>query len=446
MGNAQKRPDQQQRVPRSMQWRILGESVRGASHVRSGLPNQDAIQWTPTSQLGPPLILSVSDGHGSPKSFRSDVGSRFAVDIATRLIQELLAGQPDPSNISAVKRMAEERLSQEMVRRWQRSVDEHLKANPFTEEELERLETKQGADARRSVEKSRRLAYGATILSVLVTQDFILYFQLGDGDILIVMDDEAVVRPLPHDERLFANQTTSLCTEDAWRDVRLRFQRLYGPNPALILVSSDGYANSFVNEEAFLKVGTDILDILREDGLKAVSGNLRSWLEEATRSGSGDDVTLGLIVRADVPRRTRRKTAPVVQAHEPLKDAEEVPHVQSHPEPATLAPVRPAVTPAAPDMPPTSTSPMPAASTPVPPALELEPATSKPADAAPVALPSVAVTPPSSAAAKAETSDVEEPEEVRPIVPPGKRRRRIKDVGGPIEPSKKLQTDLFFDD
>lgn len=441
MGNAPKRPDQQQRTPRSMQWRILGESVRGASHVRSGLPNQDAICWTPTSQLGPPLILSVSDGHGSPKSFRSDVGSRFAVDIATRLIQELLDGQPDPSNISAVKRAAEERLPQEMSRRWRRSVDEHLKANPFTKEELERLENKQGAEARRTVEKGPYLAYGATILSVLVTKDFILYFQLGDGDILIVMDDEDVIRPLPIDERLFANQTTSLCTDDAWRDVRLRFQRLYGSNPALILVSSDGYANSFVNEEAFLKVGTDVLDILREDGLKAVTRNLKGWLEEASRSGSGDDITLGMVVRADVPRPPRRKAASGTQDRpEPLKDVVPAPLVQQpHLEPATLVPVQSAVAPVATSTPPTSVlpkTPAPESSSP--------PESVTPITPAPIPTP---VPPSQSAAPRPDASDVDEPEAVTPIVPPGRRRRRrIKDAGGPIEPSKKLQTDLFFDD
>ncbi|MFM7713741.1 MAG: protein phosphatase 2C domain-containing protein, partial [Microcystis sp.] len=60
-----------------LKWRCIGESVKGASHVRSGLPNQDAIRWFPESGIGLPLILAVSDGHGSAKSFRSDRGSRF---------------------------------------------------------------------------------------------------------------------------------------------------------------------------------------------------------------------------------------------------------------------------------------------------------------------------------------------------------------------------------
>ncbi len=283
------------------EWRAIGQSVRGASHVRSGLPNQDAICWMPESGNGPPLIVAVSDGHGSPKSFRSDVGARFAVEQTVALLKTLLEGHADALKLSTIKRTAEERLPQEVVRRWQQSVDTHLKGKPFTEEELEAVEAKQGASARRTVEKNPYLAYGATILSVLVTDAFILYVQLGDGDILTVMDDDDVNRPVPGDERLFANQTTSLCTKDAWRDVRLRFQTLYGPRPALILLSSDGYANSFVNDQAFLKVGTDILDIMRTDGAEVVEQNLKAWLSDASQAGSGDDITLGLIYRADVP-------------------------------------------------------------------------------------------------------------------------------------------------
>jgi hypothetical protein len=70
------------------------------------------------------------------------------------------------------------------------------------------------------------------------------------------------------------------------------------PSPALILVSTDGYANSFGSEADFRKVGSDLLDLLRNDGLDKVNANLDAWLE-ASRSGSGDDVTLGCLFRRD---------------------------------------------------------------------------------------------------------------------------------------------------
>jgi hypothetical protein len=281
-------------------WGVVGYSVRGASHIRAGTPNQDAIHWLPRSQEGPPVILVVSDGHGSSKSFRSDVGSRLAVERTAWLIQDLLDGQPDRDNLSAIKRTAEERLPKEIVRRWQIAVAAHLKKYPFTEEELATITEKRGERGRQQILDNPRLAYGATVLAVLAVQDFFLFLQLGDGDILTVMEDGQVLRPMPRDPRLIANETTSLCMEDAWREMRCHFQTLYGHAPALVLVSTDGYANSFVNEEAFLKVGSDILEMMRERGVRAVSSDIPAWLREASEAGSGDDITLGLIYRNDV--------------------------------------------------------------------------------------------------------------------------------------------------
>jgi serine/threonine protein phosphatase PrpC len=286
------------------QWRAIGESVRGAAHLRTGLPNQDAIRWLPASGMGPPLILAVSDGHGSAKYFRSHIGAERAVETAAWVIQDLLDGQPDPTNLSAIKRTAEDRLPQEVVRRWKESVSEHLKQVPVTPDELDAIEQRDGSAARQALVDDPALAYGATILAVLVAERFILYLQLGDGDILLVTEDGEVTRPLARDARLFANQTTSLCSTDAWRDVQTHFQALVDPPPAAILLATDGYANSFVNEAAFLQVGTDIWELIRTEGLEAVQRGLATWLNEASQAGSGDDITLGILYRADILPRS----------------------------------------------------------------------------------------------------------------------------------------------
>ncbi len=283
----------------SLKWRAIGRSVIGASHIRSGMPNQDAIRLP--DEVEGALILAVSDGHGSSRYFRSDRGARMAVDCSVTLLKEFLKGQPDLTNLSSIKRTADERLPQELVRRWHAAVAEDLSREPLTSEELTILERKESSKARQSVERKPMLAYGATLLAVVVTEAFIFYLQLGDGDILTVSEDGEVSRPIPHDPRLMANQTTSLCADDAWRDVIVRLQAVVGKPPALILLSTDGYANSFVNEEAFLKVGSDILDIIQESGLAFVEKDLESWLTEASRAGSGDDITMGIVCRMDVP-------------------------------------------------------------------------------------------------------------------------------------------------
>jgi hypothetical protein len=279
----------------STEWRVIGASVRGAAHERSGLPNQDAIDWEPKSPDTLPVILAVSDGHGSARSFRSDQGSRFAVAAAIEAIGRLIAGQPDLANHSAIKRTAQEALPLDMVRTWDAFVEGALLDNPLSESELGHLEPA----ARRAVESNPRLAFGATLLAVLVAPSFILYLQLGDGDILAVSQTGDVERPLPRDPRLFANETTSLSSEQAWRNMGTAFQTLAGSPPALIVLSTDGYANSFRNEEEFRKIGPDLLSLLRSDGMASVSESLPAWLEEATRAGSGDDITVGILCRTD---------------------------------------------------------------------------------------------------------------------------------------------------
>ena len=72
--------------------------------------------------------------------------------------------------------------------------------------------------------------------------------------------------------------------------------------PELILLATDGYANSFREDAGFLKVGSDLLGIIRTDGLDKVNENLETWLTETSKAGSGDDITLGILCRMDTAR------------------------------------------------------------------------------------------------------------------------------------------------
>lgn len=281
-------------------WRVAGRSVRGATHERNGKPNQDAICWLPESSSGLPLILAVADGHGSSKSFRSETGAHLAVETATQVINDFLLGQTQTENLSATKRAAEEWLPKALARRWTEAVETHLAAHPLSTDEINLLGGDRHAAVGQAVPANSQLAYGTTILAAAVAEGFILYLQLGDGEILTVSGEGEVTRPLPKDERLFANETTSLCSQDAWRDFRVSFQVVSHTPPALILLSTDGYPNSFRDEQGFLKVGSDILEVIRTGGLDKFNDHIESWLTESTYAGSGDDVTLGIIYAEDV--------------------------------------------------------------------------------------------------------------------------------------------------
>lgn len=277
-------------------WRILGETVRGVAHERSGLPNQDAIYTHPKDlEAELPVIMAVADGHGGSKYFRSDQGAQLAVNTAGDVIREFLKGQSGLDNLSIIKETAEDWLPKNLVRRWLEEVDAHLESEPISPEDLLVLESKFGSEARQSVEANPRIAYGATLLIAVVVQEYLLFMQLGDGDILAVSADGKVFRPVPGDDRLFGNETTSLCSQNAWRDFRVNFQPVSTDPPALLLLSTDGYANCFRDEEGFRKVAADIYRMIQTDGIDYINDNLESWLVDASKIGSGDDITVGLI-------------------------------------------------------------------------------------------------------------------------------------------------------
>jgi len=280
----------------AIRWSALGGSVRGASHLRNGLPNQDAREFHDES----PWLLALADGHGSARSFRSDSGAKFAVELANALGPNF----PTDGNPSTVKQWVEHDLPRELVRQWCARVDVGIESEPFSDEQRQILGLKTDNEPR------ARLAYGATLLLVVATDSFIFYLQLGDGDILTVSASGKVTRPLPKDERLIANETTSLCMDKAWNEVRTGFQVIANDPPALILAATDGYANAFRDEASFQQVGTDLLRLLREEGPEFIKDNLENWLNETSDVGSGDDITVGLLYRADALDTTEPDARP----------------------------------------------------------------------------------------------------------------------------------------
>jgi serine/threonine protein phosphatase PrpC len=287
------------------EWRIIGETVPGASHLRAGIPNQDSILQMRESDRTAPLIVSIADGHGSAKCFRSDKGSQFAVRKAAQIIGEFLDERRGKFDSAEIENKIKDYLPKEFVKKWRKTVEYHLKNNPFTEDEFKTLEEKSGANARELIEENPLLAYGTTSLTVAIEEDFVIYLQLGDGDILNVSTGGEVTKPLPEDARLLANETTSMCLPKAENDFRFFLQKISKEeSPAMIFLTTDGYLNSFADEAGFFQAGTDFLAMLgSENGVEGVSENLKGWLEEATKMGSGDDSTVALIFRPDMLKK-----------------------------------------------------------------------------------------------------------------------------------------------
>jgi serine/threonine protein phosphatase PrpC len=285
--------------------------------VRSGSPNQDAVRCSVIGGGGASpdvVVAAVSDGHGGARHFRSQVGSALAVSTAADVLTGFFfprAPGADGRSIDAVRVRA---LQKTIVDNWLAAVSSDLENHPLTERELNRLQADDGPESRKAVEAMPALAYGATFLVAAATEDLILFLQLGDGEILNVDDGGETTRPLPADGRLSGNQTTSLCQSDGWREFRSAC--FTDPDlPALVLLSTDGYVNSFRSDQDFLQIGSDYLAMIQEHGIETLTEELPAILNEASRQGSGDDITLAIL------HREWRRSAPPTSACRPASES-----------------------------------------------------------------------------------------------------------------------------
>jgi serine/threonine protein phosphatase PrpC len=265
------------------QWRPFMRSMTGASHQRRGLGCQDSIDVRYDDAIHPmALAMAVSDGHGSAKNAKQ--GATLATQVAPK---ELLRATTLNSDVdlATIERYAKQHLPRLVVSAW---IDKILKKEP-----------------NRSDTGNLLSEYGCTLLATLITPRYLLCLQIGDGDILFVDKVGQVTRPIPHDPRLLANETTSLSQVDRLTqqplgsfemNVVLHPLAQDASDPCLVVMSTDGYANSFADKKAFERVGPDLLRLLRVQGWNTVTNQIDDWLTEATEQGSGDDVTLGFLL------------------------------------------------------------------------------------------------------------------------------------------------------
>jgi serine/threonine protein phosphatase PrpC len=268
-----------------IQWRIIGASVKGALHHRNGNPNQDA--WAHSDSFH---CIAVADGHGSAKHQRSDMGARLAAKITVKLFEEF-ANQP--FDIRLIKE-ASSYLPGKIVQAWREAVErDHQKL------ELSGDPPRIIGEASDTTEQNQAAIYslyGTTLLAALVTEDYALYLQIGDGNLLVLNDAGEIEAPLPQNATFIANETNSLSQANAANHFEQKVVFFdYQPPPVLISLCTDGYVNSYTSSVEFETVIKDIKHLLIEQGAEKVQAMLPDWLNETSQQGSGDDITIALL-------------------------------------------------------------------------------------------------------------------------------------------------------
>jgi len=262
-------------------------------HARHHTPNQDSYgRLSPLDS--PTLTAAVADGHGSPEYVRSKQGSRFAVETALDAINRLPTAK-EKQGLTRVKRYALELLPRSISNEWARRVAEHFALNPFTPAETALVEDQAGAQRLERLLRNPLRAYGTTLLACTITPTYALYYKLGDGALLALDAFHEAFTPVPHDERLVGNQTTSLCAPESWRDAKVTFHPRVEQCPVFVLLCTDGFANAYPDDDSLAGAARNLLEDLATHGHDALQCELPAILDEVSLTCTGDDSTLALL-------------------------------------------------------------------------------------------------------------------------------------------------------
>jgi serine/threonine protein phosphatase PrpC len=268
---------------------LVGESIRGASHIRSRKPNQDSFKTALESNA---LVLAVADGHGSDSCPYSKSGSTIAVNVFCKTMAEYCRRFSD--DWDAFRAL----LSCEGDTVIARSIDVGWKLG------VEKAHTRRVAKTAAAINGSGskedggsvwRL-FGSTLLGLVIAPGFAFAYQLGDGDIVFASGDGAEL--VIHGDKLLGTETHSLCNAESWK--RAKTEVLALPNTdasCAFMLFSDGFSNSYRNEMVFLQTALDYYKTLEEHGVDVVRSNIKAWLNETSEQGSGDDITVLMAYR-----------------------------------------------------------------------------------------------------------------------------------------------------
>lgn len=266
----------------------------GYNHTRINKVCEDASDFYNDEKMH---ICVVADGHGSDNYPRTEFGSKFAVDAAIKNVIEFVNTAEKSQVINDAENNFERmnQLAKSILRSWYESVEEDYNKKPFTEKELEKVSDKyKNRYLSENIEERKvEKAYGCTLIIYVITDDYSFGMQIGDGKCVLIDENGQFLEPIPWDDDCQLNVTTSICDDDAIDEFRFYIS---DKMPTAVFIGSDGIDDSYANEEELYALYRSILKIFIEHGDEVGKSEIREYLPVLTKRGSGDDVSMGLII------------------------------------------------------------------------------------------------------------------------------------------------------
>jgi len=297
---------------------MFAESHPGPKYNKKGWACQDNAGCWSVDFVD---VIAVADGHGSSDCFRSEIGSKTALQAAYLKTHEYCGCCDGEATLEKTEFRFSERFSETSINNfkysilteWRRLVKAHWNSGSHDGElryadVSEKYKARYGSGDEAVVEKYLYNAYGTTLLIAIAIETQILLLQVGDGTCLIVRRDGEFWVPVPADEDNFLNVTTSLCEEDVYpkKFRNIIIERSIGSptEPVAVFLSTDGVDDCYPvykNDVHLSKLYTVIIENIINNGFdKTVDEIKKDLLPGMTAKGSQDDISLAFLIRSDI--------------------------------------------------------------------------------------------------------------------------------------------------
>lgn len=269
----------------------FSHSVLGASHKKRNIVCQDSSGFKIHDDFA---IAVVADGHGGKKYFRSNIGSKFAVESAIEAVEYFCSDFELFSKcfVSDHDRIMKH-VEKYVIMLWNQKITEHLNKCPVGEKEISHLTYDEFKDI------PPESYYGTTLICSVMTDHYMWGFQIGDGSVIGVFEDGDTSMLIDYNESNPANITYSMCNHNAFD----MFDDYYIENkrPVAVFVSTDGLYTSFGSDRDFLDYHVIVAgELINSD---SCFDSLKANMEKRSHYGTEDDISISCIYDKDLTHK-----------------------------------------------------------------------------------------------------------------------------------------------
>jgi hypothetical protein len=188
-----------------------------------------------------------------------------------------------------------ENIKLNILCRWNSLVEGHLAKNPIRISEVSGL----GEAEILSLRKNPIKAYGTTLNAAMILGTKLVCVSIGDGGCFLVKSGIVTPAFAEDEDEPVANITYSLCQDDAFSHLQVSVHELSAYDG--VVVCTDGMINTYQNLSNFSTglIAPAIATLNSGNGK-----SLEAFVSQVgTRLGTGDDVSLGIVVKDKLSSR-----------------------------------------------------------------------------------------------------------------------------------------------